>query len=262
MLTGIDHVLIACVDPDSAALELEAAVGLRASSGGRHEAHGTFNRLIWLGNSYIELMGVFDDGLAASSWWGRHALHVLSNARTAGESGGYMGLVLASDDLAADADRVRGLGSGLGEPEAGRRRRPDGRDVRWTLSHADAPDPDLGLLFLIEHDTTAAEWTAEEIAERQAAAHPMDGPAQLVRLEVPVATMNLATMRVHRDVGVAFRPSLAGAGARDGAVGRQTLRLIRGGHETTPRLVIRGGSRDRGAALLGCRWLLDAASGD
>ena len=147
MLTGIDHVLVACADPDQAATDVEAAVGLRASAGGRHLAHGTFNRLIWLGDSYIELMGVFDDSLAANSWWGRYALTVLERG------GGFMGVVLASDDVAVDAALLRVVGSVLGEPEAGSRTRPDGKVVRWTIAREPSPDLDLGLLFLIEHDT-------------------------------------------------------------------------------------------------------------
>ena len=253
MLTGIDHVLIACADPDQAATAVESAVGLRASAGGRHLAHGTFNRLIWLGDSYIELMGVFDNSLAANSWWGRYALTVLERG------GGFMGIVVASDDLAVDAARLRVAGSVLGEAEAGSRTRPDGKVVRWTIAHEPSPDLDLGLLFLIEHDSSGAEWTPEERAARSATAHPLGGPVRLERVEVPVASTHRATMRVHRDVGVAFRPSLAGAGARDGAVGRQTLRLFPAAQKDPPRVVVRGGPLGREVVLLGCHWLVEPA---
>lgn len=253
MLTGIDHVLIACPDPDAAAAELDSLIGLRASAGGRHEAHGTFNRLIWLGDSYVELMGVFDASRAGNSWWGKHALNVLERG------GGYMGVVLASDDLASDAAVLRARGSVLGQPEAGSRGRPDGRVVRWQAAHEPAPDPDLGLLFLIEHDTAAAEWTPAEREERAATVHPLGSPARLERLELAVASTHQATMRVHRDVGVAFRPSLVGGGARDGSIGRQTLRLVPAAHKDPPRVVVRGGSAGREVHSLGCRWQLDAA---
>ena len=65
VLLGIDHVVLAVDDPDAAAAELEAKLGLAATGGGRHEALGTFNRLVWLGDSYLELIGVFDRELAA-----------------------------------------------------------------------------------------------------------------------------------------------------------------------------------------------------
>jgi hypothetical protein len=256
MLTGIDHVLVACAEPDAAALALESQLGLRASAGGRHEAHGTFNRIVWLGDSYVELLGVSDATLAARSWWGRHALAVLA----AGHAAGYMGVVLASDQLEADTQALRAHGSLLGEPEAGSRLRPDGRLVRWRLAHEPTPDPDLGLLFLIEHDRNAAEWTPAEVAQRRAGIHPLGGPARLERLELPVAAMKQATMRVHRDIGVAFRPSLAGEGARDGAIGRQTLRLYPSFAGRRPTIVIRGGSEPVEVELLGCRWRREAAA--
>jgi hypothetical protein len=258
MLTGIDHVLIACADPDSAAAELEAAVGLRTSPGGRHEAQGTFNRLVWLGDSYVELMGVFDPELAEQSWWGRHALAVIGRAP---DRAGYMGVVVASDDLSADAAVVRGRGSVLGPPEDGSRVRPDGRVVRWRLAHAASPDADLGLLFVIEHDRAGAEWSPAERAERAAMVHPLGSVARLERVEVPVANMQAATMRVHRDIGVGFRPSLSGGGARDGAVGRQTLRLLVGRAAVAPRVVIRAGSEARNVEVLGCRWLVEPEVG-
>ena len=46
MLVGIDHLVIACADPDAAAADLEREVGVRAAGGGRHRALGTFNRLV------------------------------------------------------------------------------------------------------------------------------------------------------------------------------------------------------------------------
>jgi hypothetical protein len=171
-----------------------------------------------------------------------------------------MGVVLASDDLVADAAVLRARGSALGEPESGSRTQPDGRVVRWQNARLPAVDPDLGVLFLIEHDLAAAEWTPAERRERATFAQPLGGPARLERLEVPVSSTQRATMRVHRDVGVAFRPSLAGAGARDGAIGRQTLRLVPGSKTDPPRVVVRGGSVGREIELLGCRWQLEAAS--
>lgn len=251
MLRGIDHFIIACADPDWAATELERSVGLRSSAGGRHESHGTFNRLVWLSDTYIELMGVFDRRLAAGSWFGRQALAVLERSEV-----GYMGLVLASDDLIADQHRLAEIGSPLGVPEAGERLRPDGRTVRWWLAHAPAADPELGLLFLIEHDVTSAEWTPAEREERARLEHPLGGPVRLERIDLPVSDIRTASMRLHREVGVAFRPSLAGGGARDGSVGAQTLRLLRG-PDALPGVALRGGREPREKTVLGCRWLIE-----
>lgn len=256
MLTGIDHVIVAAADPDLAAAELEEVLGLRATGGGRHEAHGTFNRLIWLGDSYLELMGVFDRRLAAESWWGRHISDLLDGAPAA-----YAGLALASDDLDADVALLRDQGALIGDPTAGERRRPDGELVRWSIARPPDVDDELGLYFLIEHDATAAEWRPADRAARARDVHPLGAPIRLARVELPVTDMRRSTMRVHRDLGVAFRPSLAGGGARDGAVGGQTVRLLRAAAGRLPTVVLRGGRQDRETDLLGCRFRLEAAPG-
>src|SRR5512146_131495 len=94
VLTGIDHLVIACPDPDAAAGRLEREVGLRARGGGRHESLGTFNRLVWLGDSYLELIGVADRALAESSWIGAPTVRALDGG------GGLATWAAATDDLA------------------------------------------------------------------------------------------------------------------------------------------------------------------
>src|SRR5262245_44138496 len=74
MIRGIDHLVVAVEDPDAAVAALSTGLGLEADVGGRHEALGTFNRLVWLGDSYLELIGVFDRDRAAASWIGRPTL--------------------------------------------------------------------------------------------------------------------------------------------------------------------------------------------
>lgn len=254
MLTAIDHFIVVVHDPDGASAELEQAVGLRVGPGGRHEAYGSFNRLLWLGDSYVEILGISDPALAASAWFGPRALEVLE-----GSGAGYVGLSLASDDLAAEMVVLNGQGSRLGSPEAGERRRPDGGVVRWKVATADRPDPELGHLFLIEHDRQSAEWTDDDRTRRATEEHPLGGPARLARVELPVADMKTMTMRIHRDLGLPFRPSLAGDGARDASVGRQILRLLRAGPGTLPAVVVRGGSSERSVELFGCRWQVEPA---
>jgi hypothetical protein len=254
MLAGIDHVIVACADPDAALAELGAALGLRAGGGGRHEASGTFNRLVWFGDSYLELVGIFDRDLADQGLFGGHLARLLDAAEAS-----YGGMALATDDLTRDVELLRGQGSLIGDPLDGERLRPDGRVVRWRTGRLPEPDSDLGLAFLIEHDTTAAEWTAAERSERVAEVHPMGTPARLLRIEVPVSNTARATQRLHRDLGLAFRPSLAGTGARDTSIGSQLLRLVPSLPGAVPRIVIRGGLMPSEAALLGCRWVTEPA---
>ena len=253
MLTGLDHFIVAVPDPDGAAAELERVLGLRAGPGGRHTEYGSFNRLLWLGDSYVELLGIADRSLAEHAWFGQRALQVLDE-----RGAGYVGLSFASDDLAADMRALHAQGSLLGPPEAGERTRPDGGSVRWKVATAE-PDPELGHLFLIEHDSTGAEWTPADRARRAAEGHPLGGPARMLRVELPVDDMKRTTMRLHRDLGLQFRPSLAGGGARDASLGRQTLRLLSAAQDERPAVAISGGSEARAATLFGCRWVVESA---
>jgi hypothetical protein len=253
MPSAIDHVIVAVADPDAAAANLEAALGLRSSGGGRHDAHGTFNRLIFLGDSYVELMGVFDEALADASWWGRHVRAILARTPAA-----FAGVPLTAHDLAPEIARLRERGSTLLDPVSGERVRLDGKVVRWSIGRLPSPDPELGLVFLIEHDTSGAEWSPADREARASETHPLGGPARLVRLELPVRDPARTAMRLLREFGLQFRPSLSGSGARDTTIGEQTLRLVpfRGDVTPPPTIVIRGGTENRRAELLGCRWEL------
>jgi hypothetical protein len=262
MPDAIDHVLIACPDPDEAAVLFEANLGLLATGSGRHTALGTFNRLIWLGDSFIELIGIEARKLAEASWVGRPVL------RAADAGGGFAMWAVATSGLRAEVDRLRASGSDIREPIAGERVRPDGRIVRWTLAEAPAMGP-LEPPFLIEHDLSAAEWSPAERAERAAQRHPIGGPVRFETLELPAPNVPQATRRYLRTVGIGpFRPSLAGRGARDATFGPHTIRFVPSRLAGWPiatihlRVALDGmasGTEVRDAELLGCRWLIRAS---
>jgi hypothetical protein len=264
VLTGIDHVVIAVADPDAAAAELEAAVGLRASGGGRHEALGTVNRLIWFGDSYVELLGIADPTRAGASWLGIPTLRALD------ASGGAPTLVtfaVASDQLEADIAHLRGrLAAEWHGPSRGERIRPDGRVVRWRLAYPPAVGPDEPP-FIIEHDVTAAEWSPEERAERAAEIHPLGAPVRLEVIEIPVGEVRRVSDRYLRALGLAFRPSITGFRARDTSIGPHTVRLQlaawrrdqRTGTMTRSRPVLRlraAGVTPRVVDAVGALWMI------
>jgi hypothetical protein len=252
MLLGIDHLVIAVRNIDRAASTLEDELGLEVGPGGRHPAWGTANRLAWLGDVFIELIGIFDEGLARETWVGAATLATLERG------GGLVVAPLATNDIEADVAALQALGSSMGPPAAGERLRPDGRVVRWRLARPPSPSPTEP--FLIEHDTTAAEWTPAERAERASQRHPVGGPVRLETLELEVDDVRRTIPRLARSVGLRFRPSLAGGGSRDATIGPHVLRLRRAGPDaagsaTTIRLV-GPGLPDRSVDALGCRWVL------
>jgi hypothetical protein len=251
MYLGIDHLVIAVADPDEAVAAFESAVARAPTGGGRHEALGTFNRVVWLGDSFVEFIGVFDTALAAASWVGAPALRALD------AGGGFATWAIATDDLDTELAGLKARGSNLGDARPGGRKRPDGAAVRWRLA---APDP-LGPIeppFVIEHDASAAEWTTADRAARASEAELLGGPLTLDILELPVDDPNTTSQRLLRAVGLRFRPSLAGGGARDANVGMQLIRL-RMRHAGTGMPVIRLRApvdADQAANLFGCRWII------
>ncbi|HEY6569195.1 MAG TPA: VOC family protein, partial [Candidatus Limnocylindrales bacterium] len=129
MLLGIDHLVIAVRDPDAAAAALERDLGIAFNGGGRHAAWGTFNRLAFFGDTYLELIAVFDRRLAGSPTGSAVARASLAVLDAGGE--GLASFALASDDIGGDVARLRASGSSIGPPIEGSRARPDGEVVRW-----------------------------------------------------------------------------------------------------------------------------------
>ncbi len=192
MITGIDHLVVAVRSVEAAAEALERDLGLVFTGGGRHEAMGTYNRLAFLGDTYLELIGVFDAALVRSSTAfavGRAALTLLESGRE-----GLATYALATDDVAEDVARLRAAGSPIGGAVAGSRQRDDGEIVRWVTAF-----PELGpehAPFLIEHELAGAEWGPEARAARSAFRHPGGGRVRLVSLELPVADARAGRPRV------------------------------------------------------------------
>ncbi len=221
MLQGIDHLVIAVADPDAAAADVEAALGLAATGGGRHETAGTFNRLIFLGDTYVELIGVWDRALAAANPIGAAALAAID--------AGTPGLVtwaMASDGAREDVAALRAAGSPIGDALPGERIRPDGKAVRWRVATA----PPLAIdrpPFLIEHELGGPEWSDEARRARARFVHPFGGRARIVGLELAVARPAEVASSFAATVGVAFGPAPgAGPGELEALVGDHSIRLV------------------------------------
>ncbi len=203
---GIDHLVIAVPDPDAAAAGLERELGIAFTGGGRHTTAGTWNRLAFLGDAYLELIGVFDRDLALANPdfpVGRAALALLDAGRE-----GLATWAIAVDDCAASVARLREQGSQIGDPVPGSRVRPDGETVRWVTAF-----PGLGPEeppFLIEHEMAGAEWGPEAVAARRAFRHPGLGKARLGRLVLPVADPAAYSSRCESAIGVRFRADVSG----------------------------------------------------
>lgn len=150
----LDHVLIAVADLGAAARELEARHGLTSVEGGRHPGWGTANRIVPLGDTYVELIAVVDDAEAGGSTVGSW----VARARP-----GPLGWAVRTNDLDGLARR-HGL-----TISAGSRATPTGEILRWRsagIAEAAAEPP---LPFFLQWD--------------EGAPFPGQGPATSARIE-------------------------------------------------------------------------------
>ncbi|MGI8595216.1 MAG: VOC family protein [Solirubrobacteraceae bacterium] len=118
----VDHVIYGTRDIDAAAGRLWEEHGLASVVGGRHRAWGTENRIVPLGDAYLELMTVFDAELAARTQLGRFV------AQRIARGDGFLGWMAAGEGF---EERAAALGV---EPMSFGRQRPDGSEVRWRLA--------------------------------------------------------------------------------------------------------------------------------
>ena len=220
MFLGIDHLVIAVDDPDVAAGELEAALGLAATGGGRHET-GTHNRLAFLGDAYLELIGVWDRGLALAHPIGAAVVRALD-----AEAPGLVTWALATDGARREVMALRAAGSAISDVIAGSRVRPDGETVAWQCAFP----PRLGPTdppFLIEHELSGTEWGEDARRTRAAFVHPFGGQARLVGIEIVVPDPKATAAACAGVVGVPVPPGPGLVpGEREVRIGGHGLRLV------------------------------------
>jgi Glyoxalase-like domain len=150
---ALDHVIVVVPDLDAAARSYDERYGLASLAGGRHTGHGTGNRVVPLGGSYIELMAVVDGHEAAGSpvgTWVRRRLDEVGDGPAA--------LCLRTDDIEAAARR-----SGR-EPLPMSRTRPDGVELAWHLVAVDAAFTE-GLPFFIQWHLDDADHPGRGVVE-------------------------------------------------------------------------------------------------
>jgi hypothetical protein len=254
VILGIDHIVLACRDPDIAAELIGSEVGLTAGGGGRHERYGTFNRLIWLGDAYLELMGVFDPGLARGRSVGARTVALLDAGRE-----GVASFAIATDNIRADVAAMQAVGAPYEEPMPGERVRLDGEVIRWWTSLPVMPAGD-GLPFLIEHEPSGPEWGATARQARAEAIQPFGGKARLSRLELAVADPDGLADRYQAALRI---PSLRHSGGKaDLILGGEVVRLVPEGPGIAAATVVIAATagKSRSVDLLGSRFEIEVAS--
>ena len=139
MLLELSQVIYAVHDLDVAARRI-ASYGLTVLEGGRHPGLGTANRIVPLGGSYFELLGVVDEQEARGNNFGRALLAQLQ------QGDHLVRWSLRTDDI----DRVaaeRGL-----KPERRSRQRPDGVLLSWHAAGLELSLQEGWLPFFMQWD--------------------------------------------------------------------------------------------------------------
>ena len=142
---AIDHVILVVTDLDAAAHRLFDRYGLASVPGGRHSGHGTANRIVPLGGSYLELMGVVDATEAAASPMGRW---VLEHQQT---DLAPLAVCLRTEDIAVPAAALEET------PLAMDRIRTDGVRLSWRLAGLAGMLGPQRLPFFIEWEVAPAD---------------------------------------------------------------------------------------------------------
>ena len=161
----LDHVLIPVTNLPAGAQELEARFGLASIEGGRHPGFGTANRIVPLGDCYLELVAVVDQAEAEQNPFGR---------RLAAAEPGLdrpLGWAVRTDRLDEEAARL-----GLAV-SSGSRATPDGRTLRWRMAGLEEAVAEPFLPFLLQWEQ------GTELPGRARVEHPA-GDVSLVGLEL------------------------------------------------------------------------------
>jgi hypothetical protein len=184
---AIDHVILPVRDLALEAAELEARHGLASVEGGRHPAWGTANRIVPLGDSYLELVAVVDREVASRSDFGQWIA-----AATPGRVLGW----------AARTDSIHAVGQRLGLPILpGSRVTPSGAVISWRSVGADVAVREPGLPFFIQ-------WGDGVPLPGSAAVRHRNGPVTLKLLSVAADQERLAEWLGDHDLPVAVTDSI------------------------------------------------------
>ena len=249
MIRGIDHLVIACENPDAAAAELEAGLGIVCTGGGVHEQYGTRNRIAWLADgSYVELIGVTDPDRAKQSPVGSATLRAFDEY-----GGGLATYALRVDDVEEAAATLSADGASYGPVAHGTRTRDDGEVVEWWTAFPTSPLGPDAPPFLIQHAYVGAEWDHEAMTERARFVHPIGSPVILARLDLAAGDPPSLAASLHTQLQLDFW-AVADLAVAD--VGPHVLRLVPRREMPVPAVITLGAQVEapRTAELLGLRF--------
>ncbi len=198
MLTAIDHIIVGVNDLEQATTIYRQKLGLAVSGGGVHPTGGTANRIIVIGDTYLELIAVSTHADAQQSMLDRLA-----------KGPGYLNFAITSDGIQADSNAMARRGVSILGPTAGSLRSTDGRTRSWSRTNIERPDLAQHYPFLIQHDSTGEERRFRLAGWTTPPEHPL-GVTQVRSATIAVADLAEAAQRFQHIYGLQHSESFTG----------------------------------------------------
>ena len=183
---AIDHVILAVPDLDAAVATCTQLLGLHVSGGGVHPHAGTANRIIVVGDSYIELI---------SAQPGARPHGRIGSLLAPGREG-WVGFALATVDPQETADTLARRGVAVDGPAPGWLETGDQFSRGWQVVSLNEP-PLPGMPFLIRHDTAGEERQRLLAGNIGLAPHP-NGARTIAGITVAVDDLEIAAAAYER----------------------------------------------------------------
>ncbi len=202
MLTAIDHIIIGVHNLERAATQFSQKLGLAVSGGGIHPTGGTANRIIVIGDTYLELIAIYNPEEAQQGILNRLAIHE-----------GYLNFVLASNDIESESNALIQRGITILGPAPGLLRAVDGRTRGWSRIDIERPELAQRYPFIIQHDSAGEERRFRLAGGTTPPEHPL-GAVQVRSATIAVANLAEATQRYQHIYGL--QPSDTFTGEVDG----------------------------------------------
>src|SRR5258708_13021940 len=190
MLIAIDNIMIGVQDLEEAALVFSQKLGLAVSGGGKPTKGGTANRIIVIGDTYIELIAVDARAEAQQSMLERLDIEE-----------GYLNFVLTSNDLQADSAAIRTRDIMTIGPESGSLTTSDGRSRGWLRTDVERPDLAQHYPFLIQHDSSGDERRFRLAGWQAPPEHPL-GATKVLSTTIAVEDLGEAPQRFRHIYGL------------------------------------------------------------
>ncbi|WP_220192756.1 VOC family protein [Ktedonospora formicarum] len=190
MLIGLDHVIIGVNNLEAGTRIFQEDLGLIPSGGGQHPTGGTANRIIVIGDTYLELITIQKPEEAQQSIRERLA-----------QGDGYLNCVFGSDAIAADSAAMSTRGISIIGPYAGALHSPGGQSRAWQRTDVERPDLAQHYPFLIQHDSSGQERRMRLAGWQEPPTHPL-GVTGVLSTTLAVEDLEEATVRFQRVYGL------------------------------------------------------------